>query len=160
MGEVTRTKAAWVAVLLAGLALWPSTTVFAGALNPPPPPSARCTSNAQNTTCFFSFTLVQTGVDAGVDCGSFQVVENALVFVDVRREYNRDGNLESATRHLRQPVSGSDNIWYNPLNLKSVPQVGDWNVDSTSRSRATYRLRSKRIPVPSAECCWRAVQLS
>ena len=71
---------------------------------------------------------MQEGVGAGVDCGAFQVLENALVYVDVKRDYNQDGNLVAATRHLRQPLSGSDNIWYNPDNQKSVPQIGDWTV--------------------------------
>jgi len=122
---LSRLKTLVVALMLGVVASGPSAAA-ANTLTPPPPPGAKCTGNDQNTTCFFSFTLVQTGVEAGVDCGAFQVLENALVYIDVKREYNRDGNLVRATRHLQQPLSGSDNVWYNPQNQKSVPQIGDW----------------------------------
>jgi hypothetical protein len=107
--------------------LWPPLMAAGATLTPPPPPGSRCTGNPENTTCFFSFTIVQTGVFSGVDCGTFQVLENALVDINVKRDHDQNGDLVRATRYFRQPLAGSLNIWYNPDNLKAVPQVGDWN---------------------------------
>ena len=116
-------------ILLASFSSAIPTTVGAGALNPPPPPGARCATNAHSTICTFSFTDQQLGVSSGVSCPGFEVLENALVYIDVRRTYDRNGDLVEAKRHVKQPLKNNENVWYNSTDpSKAVLQGGNWTV--------------------------------
>jgi hypothetical protein len=103
------------------------TPVIAFDLNPPPPSGARCSTTAHSTFCTFSFIAEQSGVSSGVSCPGFEVLENALVSVDVRRTYDQNGNVVEAKRQLKQPLKNNENIWYNSTDpSKAVLQGGNW----------------------------------
>jgi hypothetical protein len=102
-------------------------------LNPPPPPDARCATNSHSTICTFSFTAPpESGASSGVICPGFEVLENSLVSVDVRRTYDQNGNLVEVKRHLKQPLKNNENIWYNSTDpRKAALQGGNWIVTFT-----------------------------
>ena len=117
-----------VALALACGAAFAMTPARAGSLTPLPPAGFTCSANGHGTTCSRSFIRTETAFPIGIDCGAFQVLENGLFEVSARWIYDQDGNLVEIFRHINQPLAGDANIWYNPLNGKSVAQVGDVNV--------------------------------
>jgi hypothetical protein len=99
-------------------------------LTPPPPPDASCHAGLAETICFFSRTLTFDndplfGFDgAPMMCGSSQLVESGLIFLDVKRTYNADGLLTRIVRHLNGPRNAF--TIGNPATGKTLPNPGHW----------------------------------
>lgn len=114
-----------LAILLAVLTFVPLGHAHAQALNPSPPPDAKCSTSPKGTICHYIVTRAGTNLPNWDDvvCDGFTIDYSFSAAGRATQVYDASGNATQETRH----VSFTGTLMNSTDGAKSVPYEGHWN---------------------------------